>query len=222
MAAKLTQTTLDFLKDLSNNNDRNWFAEHKNRYEKASDEFKIFLAEVQQEFSKFDDLEKMKVYRIYRDVRFSKDKSPYKNHLSGSFAREGKYKRGGYYFEFLPGATMIGGGFWEPNKDDLKFLRDGIIREEKAYRKLIAGPEVSFFGGVSGDSLKTAPQGFDKEHPAIELIRNKQFLLFKNFDDKTATSADFKDIIVDALCKMKVYFDFMSELLVFDENGIER
>jgi len=223
MSIRLTKKSLEFLKDLSQNNDRNWFAEHKPRYEEANAEFKAFFAAVHDEVLKWDQIEKMKVFRIYRDVRFSKNKAPYKSNLSGSLTRDGRMRRGGFFFSFSPGESFVGGGFWGPESKDLKFIRDGIIREEESYRKLISSDDIaSYFGGISGAELKTSPKGYDKNHQAIDLIRKKQFILTKSFDDKTVTSKDFVHILADSFHKMKSYFDFMSEILVFDENGIER
>ncbi len=223
MSATLSKKSLDFLKDLSQNNDRNWFAEHKARYQQAQAEFKAFMSEVHDELNKIDVIEKMKIFRIYRDVRFSKNKAPYKTNFSGGFSREGKMRRGGYFFSFENGESFVGGGFWGPESKDLKYIRDGILREEDAYRSLLASKEIQeHFGGLTGEELKTAPRGFDKNHSAVDLIRKKQFLLTKQYDENVVTSSDFKDILVDSFTKMKPYFDFMTELLVFDENGIER
>jgi len=223
MSTKLTKKSLDFLKDLANNNDRNWFAENKSRYEVAHAEFKAFMAEVNDELMKVDQLEKMKVFRIYRDVRFSKNKAPYKSNFSGSFQRDGKMRRGGYFFSFANGESFVGGGFWGPETKDLKFIRDGIIREESAYRALINSENIKkYFGGLSGAELKTVPRGYDKNHSAVDLIRKKQFILTRSFDDKMVTSADFKHELVESFKNMIPFFDFMTDILVFDENGIER
>ena len=223
MSALLTKKSLDFLKDLANNNDRNWFNDNKSRFQEAQNEFKLFMEEVREGLGQKDSIEEMKVYRIYRDVRFSKNKAPYKSYLSASMSRAGKHRRGGYYFSFEPGNHFVGGGFWAPEPQDLKYIRDGILREEETYRSLIQSEHITqYFNGVEGDALKTAPKGYDKDHPAIELIRNKQYLLSRTFEDKAVLSAGFKDELVEAFSRMIPYFDFMSEVLVFDENGIER
>ena len=105
----------------------------------------------------------------------------------------------------------------------LKFIRDGILAEAKKYRKILNSKDIKeYFGGLKGDALKTAPKGYDKTHPDIELIRNKQFLLWREFDDKTALSAEFPGLIVDTFKKMLPYFQFITDTLVFDENGVER
>ena len=223
MSSQVSKESLKFLKDLSKNNDRDWFAEHKPRYQTALSEFKDFIADVETGIQEIDEIEKTKVFRVYRDVRFSKDKSPYKSFFSASFTRAGKYRRGGLYLAIEPDKAMVGGGFWGPESKDLKFIREGIIREEEAYRQLIEGEDINeFFGGIEGNALKTAPRGFDKQHPAVDLIRNKQYLLMKHYDADRVVSLDFASTVVSTFRKMLPYFNFMSELLVFDENGIER
>ncbi len=220
----LRKEHLTFLKELSKNNEREWFNTNKPRYQEAHAAFKDLVAQIEEGLNKFDEIEKSKVMRIYRDVRFSKDKSPYKNFLASSFKREGKYRRGGFYFKVHPGGqSMVGGGFWGPDPKDLKFIRTGIMSEADRYKKLLKSKDVKeYFGGLQGEALKTAPKGFDKTHPDIELVRNKQFLLGKEFDDKAVLAEDFPQKVVDSFKKMLPYFQFMTDALVFDENGVER
>lgn len=223
MSTQVSKKSLEFLKDLSQNNDREWFAEHKPRYEVALKEFKSFIGDVEKGLQEIDEIEKVKIFRIYRDVRFSKDKSPYKSFFSASFTRSGKHRRGGLYFAVEPHKAMVGGGFWGPESKDLRYIREGILREEEEYRTLVEGKDIKeFFGGIEGDALRTAPKGFDKEHPSIALIRNKQFLLMKDYNPEEVLSADFAQEVVSTCKKMMPYLNFMSELLIFDENGIER
>ena len=224
MRNPLTKEHLAFLEELGSNNEREWFNANKPRYQDAYAAFKQLVADVHVALDEHDGIEKSKVMRIYRDVRFSKNKAPYKDFLAGSFSRDGKYRRGGFYLKVQPGGgTMIGGGFFGPESKDLKFIRDGILAEATRYRELLASPEVKdYFGGLKGDALKTAPKGYDKADPNIDLIRNKQFLLWKEFDDKVALSKDFPSIIVESYLKMLPYFQFMTDVLVFDTNGVER
>ena len=223
MAAQLSNSSLQFLKELSANNDREWFAKNKPTYEKANKEFKAFMAEVEEELNAFDSIEKTKVFRIYRDVRFSKNKAPYKINFSGGFTREGKHRRGGFFFGFEPDISTVAGGFWNPESKDLKNIREGILREEDRYRKLIDSNDIKeFFGGIQGDSLKTAPKGFDKNHPSIELVRNKQFLLYKRYTEKEVCAPGFAKTVAKTYQKMIPYFQFMTDQLIFDENGVER
>lgn len=119
----ISKAELDFLSELTQNNNRDWFNEHKKRFEKHQEVVKLLFQEINLELSVKDKLEKMQIHRIYRDIRFSKDKTPYKNNFSVSYDRAKPYLRGGYYLHIQPGASFIGGGFWEPNAEDLKRIR---------------------------------------------------------------------------------------------------
>ena len=112
----ITSKTLDFLKKLEKNNNREWFENHKVEFKANEADVKNFFTAVMEGLKAHDDIEKMKVFRIYRDVRVSKDKTPYKTHLAGSFSRAGARLRGGYYVHLKPGGSFIATGFWEPNK----------------------------------------------------------------------------------------------------------
>ncbi len=214
-------STLDFLRELQANNTREWFAAHKPRYQEAYDQFKSFADTVLDKMSHLDNIEALNVFRIYRDVRFSKDKSPYKNHFSASMSRATKWLRGGYYFHVEPGASFVGGGFWEPNSADLKRMREGIAANEQGFRKILADPAFKkTFGQLEGDKLKTAPQGFAKDHPALDLLQHKQFLISRKFSDAEVLSPSFRDDIVTTFRNMRPFFDYMSEILTTDGNGL--
>ena len=142
--------------------------------------------------NKHDNIEtvsgKKSLHRIYRDVRFSKDKTPYNSHWSGSFSRATKMLRGGYYFHIAPGNSMVAGGFWGPNTEDLKRVRDEIAIDAQPLRKILKKKSiVDTFGEIHGDRLKTAPRGFDKEHPDVDLLQLKQYILYRNFSDKRSS-----------------------------------
>ncbi|MEL7118066.1 MAG: DUF2461 domain-containing protein, partial [Bacteroidota bacterium] len=111
----ITPNTLSFLKDIAANNNRDWFESNKHLYLEAQENVKSFVAQVHEELDKTDLIESDKIYRIYRDVRFSKDKTPYKNYFGGYFKRAGANRRGGYFFSIEPDNTHIGGGFYGPN-----------------------------------------------------------------------------------------------------------
>lgn len=214
---------LDFLQDLSSNNNREWFADNKDWYNRSYQQFKALSNDISEAFERIDNIEDVKVFRIYRDVRFSKDKSPYKTNFAAGFTRATKYRRGGYYLHISPGASMIGGGFWKPESQDLKYIREGIIEEEATYRAILASQELTeYFGEIKGDRLKSAPRGYDKEHPAIDLLRQKQFIFSKSFTDIEVTSDNFIDRIIDGYRRLLPFFDLMSNFLVYDGNGEER
>ena len=122
----LQKSVLDFLKILQENNNREWFAENKKAFEEEQKIAKSFFNEVGIALEKLDSIERIQIFRIYRDVRFSKNKLPYKNHFSAGFTRTKPLLRGGYYLHIEPGASFVGGGFWEPNPTDLFRIRKEI------------------------------------------------------------------------------------------------
>ena len=222
---QIKTSNFKFLKDLKKNNNRDWFTENKKRYQGEHEEIISFADALLGKMNEHDVIEtptgKKSLFRIYRDVRFSKDKSPYKTHWSGGFKRATAARRGGYYFHIEPdGQSFIGGGFWGPNKDDLQRIREEIATDASELREILADLTfVSTFKELQGDQLKTAPKGFDKEHPDIDLLRYKQFIFGKNFTDKEVQSPDFLDVANDTFKAMRPFFDFMSDVLTTDSNG---
>jgi uncharacterized protein (TIGR02453 family) len=212
--------TLKFLKDITKNNNRDWFLAHKAEYETALQNIKELSEEVKKALNKKDVIEEAKVFRIYKDVRFSKDKTPYKNHFGVHFKRATAQRRGGYYMHIEPGGSFVGGGFWEPNPEDLKRIRDEFAYDDKPFRKIIANKTfVKYFGKMDGDELKTAPSGYERDHPAIDLIRKKQFIVGRKFSDKEVADKSFQKEIVLTFEAMRPFFDYMSEVLTTDMNG---
>lgn len=218
----ITPPTLKFLKQLKKNNNRDWFNKHKERYLVAREELKVLQAALLDEMSHQDEIAQVKLYRVYRDVRFSKNKEPYKAHFSGYIERATKWKRGGYYFQVSPdGNSMAGGGFWGPEKEDLKRIRQEIAANDKPLRKIIKAKAFKdTFGQLQGAQLKTAPRGFDKEHPAVDLLRYKQFVVSKSFSDEQVLDGNFVKELCKVYKKMRPFFDYMSDVLTTDENGV--
>lgn len=216
----VTQHTFSFLKDLTKNNNRDWFTENKERFEQQQNETKAFFNEVGEALSKVDSIEKTKVFRIYRDVRFSKDKTPYKMNFGASYARTKPMLRGGYYLHIEDNNSFIGGGFWNPNKEDLLRIRKEIELDADELREIINTTEFKkFFGELVGEEVKTAPKGFDKNHPDIDLIKKKQFLVMRKFTNKDVLSDTFKDEVIATFQAMRPYFDYMSSVLTTNLNG---
>jgi uncharacterized protein (TIGR02453 family) len=220
----LNKDNLNFLKLLQENNNREWFAEHKNNYVKNNSDVINFADEVLTLLKKHDHIEtidgKKAVYRIYRDIRFSKDKTPYKTHFAGYFKRATKLLRGGYYFHIQPGNSFVGGGFWNPNSEDLKRIRNTILEYGDELLDIINSKYfIENFGTLKGEQLKSAPKGFDKNHPFIELLRYKQFLLVKPFSDQEVLSPNFAVEVDNTYKAMRPFFDFMSEALTTNQNG---
>ena len=164
---------------------------------------------------------KKSLHRIYRDTRFSNNKTPYKANFSGNFTRAGKQRRGGYYFHIEPGNNFIAGGFWAPNPVDLKRIRDDIAFDAAPLRKIIKHKSfINSFGSLQGEQLKTTPKGFDAGDTAIDLLRYKQYLLIRKFTDNEVLEAGFPAAASQAFKNMRPFFDYMSEVLGTDINGI--
>lgn len=213
-----------FLKTLSKNNNREWFTNHKDIYTKEQNHIIDFADALLHELNKHDVIEtpsgKKACYRIYRDVRFSKDKTPYCTYFSGSYRRATKYRRGGLYFHLEPGNSWLAGGFWSPNAEDLKRVRDDIAYDANPLRKILKSKSfIETFGTLQGEQLKTSPKGFDAHHEAIDLLRYKQFLLVKKFTDAEVLSDTFVKQANQTFKNMRPFLDYMSEVLTTDING---
>jgi len=216
--------TLDFLKKIKRNNNREWFTENKSSYLQAYDQMVAFADTLLTEMNKQDVIEtpsgKKSVFRIYNDVRFSKDKSPYKNHLGGAFRRATKQLRGGYYYHIEPGNTYVGGGFFAPNPEDLLHIRQHIAADPDSLRKIVKTADFKkTFDSLLGEQLKTAPKGFSVEDPGIEFIRYKQFILKHTFSDEDILKPDFHILVAKTFHKMSPFLNYMSEILTTDLNG---
>ena len=220
----IRQSGFDFLQALKENNNREWFNEHKPAYQQELSQIENFAEALLGKMSEHDLIEtpsgKSSLFRIYRDTRFSNDKTPYKTHWSGSFKRATKQRRGGYYFHIEQGNSFVAGGFFGPSPDDLKLIRNDIAFDATPLRKILKSKLfVSNFGTLKGEQVKTAPKGFSADHEAIDLLRYKQFLLIRNFTDKEVMSASFLDEVNNTFKAMRPFFDHMSEVLTVDGNG---
>lgn len=222
---QISKENFAFLTALKANNNREWFTANKKAYEAQHQNMIEFADEVLHLLNIHDVIEtpsgKKCLYRIYRDVRFSSDKSPYKIHWAGGFRRAEKHRRGGYYFHIQPGGeNFVAGGFWNPNKEDLQRIREEIAAYPEELQSILNAPEfVRTFGALQGEQLKTAPKGFDREHPAIDLLRHKQFIVFRKFSDQEALAPDFAQKVGETYRAMRPFFDYMSEVLTTDANG---
>jgi uncharacterized protein (DUF2461 family) len=199
MLTKIPASVFDFLKDIKENNNREWFAENKTRYQKQHEFAVSFADSLINKMQTVDSIEtpsgKKSIFRIYKDVRFSKDKSPYKINIGG-------------------------GGFWNPNPDDLKHIREQIASDPQPLRDILASTEfIHHFRELQGEKLKSAPKGFDKNHPAIDLLNFKQFLLMKTFTDEEVMSEHYLETLFETFKAMRPFFDYMSEILTTDLNG---
>ena len=215
------KSAFQFLSDLKENNNREWFTEHKPRFTEIQNDVKKLFSEMQVNLEKHDEIEKMKIYRIYRDVRFSKDKTPYNPRLAVSFSRLGKQLRGGYFLQIKPGETLIGGGFWQPEKEDLLRIRKEIELDATDFRAILNDTNyIKHFGKTfEGEELKSAPRGFDKEHPDVDLLRKKGFIAVRNFTDAEVFASNFLEEIDNSYKALRPFFNLFSDVLTTNLNG---
>ena len=222
---QIQKSIFKFLKDITEHNNRDWFAEHKEDYQSHHNSLVDFSDNLIDLMRMHDNIEtptgKKAVKRIYRDVRFSKNKAPYKTYSGMSFKRGTQLLRGGYYIHIEPGNSFVGGGFWGPNKDDLLRIRKGIETDQEEFRAVLNSDKFkSVFGALEGEQLKICPKGFDKDSTAIDLLRYKQFLIKKDFSDDEVLKAGFLQNTNEVFEAMRPFFDLMSYILTTDANGV--
>ncbi|MCF6294440.1 MAG: DUF2461 domain-containing protein [Flavobacteriaceae bacterium] len=217
----IPKSAFEFLKKLEKNNNRDWFNDHKKEFKVIEAEVKGVYSTIFENIKSHDDVDKLKMFRIYRDVRFSKDKTPYKTHFGCSFHRAKPKLRGGYYLHLTPNnQSFLATGFWEPNKDDLFRIRKEFEMDDQEIRNILSNKRFkSVWGNLLGDELKSAPRDFDKEHKAIDLIRKKQFIFTKKFTDKEVISEGFIKEVDNSFKAIRPYFDYMSDVLTTNLNG---
>jgi uncharacterized protein (TIGR02453 family) len=209
---KINQETFDFLKNLVDNNNREWFQAHKNEHDNARENVIAFTGELLKQLHSIDPLvnadadPRKCVMRIYRDIRFRKDKTPYKNNFGVSIPTLGP-KSGGveYYFHIQPGKAMIAGGYWMPEADDLKKIRQEIDYNAADLKKIIDEPGFKkMFGDFRAqEQLKTAPQGYSADNENIDLLRLKSFIVMRQVSDAFLMKTDTPEQL--ALICSKIY-----------------
>lgn len=219
----LSKETLQFLDDLKANNNRDWFVENKKRYEAFKKDYQQLVADLLDALKPLDpSLEMLEVknctFRINRDIRFSKDKTPYKSHLGIWLSSGAKgLNRSGYYIHLEKGASFIAGGLYCPESEDLKKMRKEIayfhddleaILEEKDFKR-----EFGDFDRNEKDTLKNPPRGYDKEHPAIELLKLKSFESSQKIEFSAAAKKDFVGVMSQKLIALKSLNDFINRAL---------
>jgi len=195
---------------------------HKKEYLDGEEKLKSFYSEVETALNRNDEIAKLKVFRIHRDVRFSKDKTPYNVHRSASFSRAGAHRRGGYYLRLEPGNSMMAGGFFAPAPADLLRIRKEFEMDSSEIRRILDQKDFKkAFGDFNQRSVvKTAPKGFSKDHSNIDLIRLKSFFVVHNFSDTEVHDANYKDYLMYQYELLRPFFDYMSEVLTTDLNGV--
>jgi len=219
-------SSLEFLKSLKINNNRDWFNARKDEFTEQKLIIETFAEGLLQALNIHDVIEtasgKKSLQRIYKDTRFSKEKIPYKSHWGGHFSRATKLRRGGYYYHIEPGNSFVAGGFQNPNSDDLKLIRKEISLDVSALREILNSKSFTeTFGVLRGEKLKTTPKGFDATDEAIDLLRYKQFLLVKTFTDKEVIDRNFVQSANQAFQNMRPFLNYMTAALTLDNNGLE-
>jgi len=217
----ITASTLSFLKSLKKNNNKPWFDANKSKYLEVRNNFEEFVALLLQKMALFDeDLKELEykncLFRINRDVRFSKDKTPYKINFSASFNKGGKKSiYAGYYLHLQPGGnSFIGGGLWRPEPEQLKKVRQEIDYCFPEFKKIIEVPAFKKkYGGLEKDQnqmLINIPKGYEKENPAADFLKMKSFVATKNIADVDLTNPKFMNQIVDSYKTLKPLLNFIN------------
>lgn len=214
--------TLAFLKALAKNNNRDWFLKNKPKYLQAKETFENLLEAIHHELLAFDESlaglnPRKQAFRIYRDVRFSKDKRPYKTNMGAGFSAHGKMEQEpGYYVHVEPGnKSFVAGGFYMPNPEHLSKIRQEIDYNAERFLKILNNATFKkYFRGLDDfDRLKTAPKGFAKDHPHIGLLKNKSFVVTHTFTDAEVAGRSYARKVAAACRAMKPLNDFLTEAI---------
>ncbi|KAI1410382.1 hypothetical protein F5Y13DRAFT_73589 [Hypoxylon sp. FL1857] len=238
---KLHKNTLLFLKDLRANNKRNWLKSNDGEYRRSLKDWESFVETLTEKIIEADDTIpelplKDVIFRIYRDIRFSKDPTPYKPHYSAAWSRTGrKGPYACYYVHAEPGRCMVGGGLWHPDNDALARLRASIDERPHRIRRVLMNPTFrktflpnakanekavlsAFAAANQENALKTKPKGFHPEHKDIELLKLRNYTIGKKFDDKDLLAEDAQDRIMSVISAMVEFVTFLNSVVMPDPN----
>ncbi|MCE7038889.1 DUF2461 domain-containing protein [Dyadobacter sp. CY312] len=221
----LRTQTLNFLRELVQNNNRDWFQGNRKKYDDAKADLEQLVSILIREISTFHDLGNLHVkdclFRINRDVRFSKNKDPYKNNMGAGIGPGGKSSgKIDYYLHIQPdGQSFLGGGMWSPTTEQLAKYRQEVDYNARELKEIIHNSDFrEYFPEIHGDALKTMPKGYPKDHPEIELLKRKQLFFMHQYSDKDVTSKDFANQIVKGVRLLKPYCDYMNYILSHSEE----
>lgn len=213
-------STFQFLSDLRDNNSREWFQAHRDVYETAQEDFKGFVQELILKLSTFDfhinvDINVSKcLFRIYRDVRFAKDKSPYKSWLAAGISIDGRKLDGPeYYIHLEPNKSFVAVGYWQPKKDHLDLIRQEIDYNFEAFMETLSSGGWDLDDLSKEDKLKRPPAGYSLDNPAIELLKLKSFIIYKPISDAEMTRAFALEHIVEVFQRTLSFKDFLHEAI---------
>ena len=220
----LQLSTLKFLRDLKKNNNKPWFDAHRKEYESAKSDFNVFIQSVIDKHGKSDPTIKSInakdcMFRINRDIRFSKDKSPYKTNMGAYINRGGKKSLfGGYYFHCEPGKSFVGGGLWMPMPPELNKVRQEIDYNFAAFKKIISSKKFkSVYKDLSRDAeyvLTRVPKGYEADNPAVEYLKMKSFVALTSLKDSDLTSKDLIKKTTAAFEALQPLLEFINESLI--------
>ena len=217
---------LDFLSALQAHNNKPWFQAHRAEYETARQCFEDYVDDFIQEFRAIEDFEDLSakdcVFRIYRDVRFAKDKSPYKPNMAASVALSGKHSlRAPYYIHLEPSdKSFLAGGIYLPTPEQLAAIRQAIVRDPVRLKAAIGSkPFKKYFGSLSGEKLKTPPRGYPGDHPEIELLKYKQFITGHALTDKDVLSPRLLSRTVEVFAALEPLLDFLDDAVLPSRGG---
>lgn len=218
--------TLQFLRELTQNNNQDWFQENRKKYDDAKSDVGKLVGNLIREISVFQDLGNLQVkdcmFRINRDIRFSKNKDPYKNNMGAGIGPGGKSAgKIDYYLHIQPdGASFLGGGMWSPSPEQIARYRQEVDYNVQELKNLIEDVEFrSYFPEMHGEVLKFVPKGYSKEHPEIELLKRKELYFVHGFTDKEVTSKQFEAQILKGVQLLKPYCDYMNYILSHREES---
>ena len=217
---QLDSAIFKFFKKLEQNNNREWFEQHKPEFKNLETTVKQFGEALKDQLNQHDSIDRFKLFRVYRDVRFSKDKTPYKTHFGLTWHRTKPEYRGGYYLHLKPNDIFLACGFWDPNPADLKRIRQEIDMDADEYRDIINEPNFKrIWGKLQGDAVKTAPKGYAKDHPNIDLLRHKQHIFMVRYTEEDVAAENFLDRLDTALQAVRPFVDYMSAVLTTNADG---
>ncbi|TLV02779.1 DUF2461 domain-containing protein [Dyadobacter luticola] len=212
--------TLHFLSQLAENNNRDWFQANRKLYDAAKADMEQLVGYLIQEVGKFQDLGNIQVkdclLRINRDIRFSKNKAPYKNNLSAGIGPGGKSSgKIDYYIQIQPhGQTFLGGGMWETTPEQIARYRQEVDYNAQELKTIIEDKDFrAYFPEIHGDALKTVPKGYAKDNPEIELLKRKQLFFMHQYTDKEVSSKDFGKQVLKGIELLKPFTDYMNHVL---------
>lgn len=215
----IEEATFAFLRKLTANNNREWFIENKAEYDSTRENFIGFCDEILSEIKLmdvrfYDTKIKDCIFRINRDIRFSKDKRPYKENYSAAFGIGGRSSgKVDYYFHLQNDNNFLGGGMWQPSPEHLAKFRQEIDYAPEKLKAIIEEPDFrKYFPIIEGQKLKRPPKGYSEDHPDIDLLKYKDLFFMKKFSNEEVKSSSFKTVLMEHVLVLKPYIDYVNEV----------